>query len=76
MKYQTVTENKGKLTLATVTFLPAVSAFAEGPITAEQITSSISGLGMAALVGAAVVAMLGIAVLIWGGKKIIGFFGR
>lgn len=40
------------------------------------ITSAVNGVGMPALIGGAVAAMLGIAVLIWGGKKVIGFFSK
>lgn len=65
-------------TVATVFALP-VLARAEDVvpfITKEEIKSIISGLGMPALIGAAVAAMLGIGVVIWGGKKLVGFFSR
>lgn len=84
MQNQTVVkENKGKRFLqntvvATAFALPAVSAFAEGQatITPDQITTAVNSIGMPALIGAAVAVMLGIAALIWGGKKIIGFFTK
>lgn len=41
-----------------------------------MITSAVDGVGLPALIGAAVAAMLAIAILIWGGKKIIGFFTK
>lgn len=84
MKNQTVVKEKlGKrylqaATVATVTAFPLL-AHAEGEagaVNAQMITSAVDGIGMPALIGAAVAAMLAIAVLIWGGKKIIGFFTK
>lgn len=79
---QTVVKEKlgkrylGAMTVATVGALP-VLAFAEGTgIDASMITGAVDGIGMPALIGAAVASMLAIAVLIWGGKKIIGFFTK
>lgn len=65
-------------TVLTVGALPVVSNAAEGAagVDASMITSAVDGIGMPALIGAAVAAMLAIAVLIWGGKKIIGFFTK
>jgi hypothetical protein len=65
-------------TVLTVGALPVVSNAAEGAagVDAAMITSTVDGIGMPALIGAAVAAMLAIAVLIWGGKKIIGFFSK
>lgn len=60
-------------TVATVSALPLM-AHAAGEITPEMITGAVDGVGLPALIGAAVAAMLAIAILIWGGKKIIGFF--
>lgn len=64
-------------TVATAFALP-VLARAEGTpaITPDTVTQSVNGIGMPALIGAAVAAMLTIAVLIWGGKKIVGFFTK
>lgn len=61
--------------VATAFALPALS-HAEGEITPAQITGAVTDIGMPALIGAAVAVMLGIAALIWGGKKIIGFFSK
>lgn len=65
-------------TVLTVGALPVVSNAAEGAagVDAAMITGAVDGIGMPALIGAAVAAMLAIAVLIWGGKKIIGFFSK
>lgn len=77
-----VKENKSKrylgaMTVATVGALPVVASAAEGTgIDASMITGAVDGIGMPSLIGAAVAAMLAIAVLIWGGKKIIGFFTK
>lgn len=49
---------------------------AEGGMDASMITGAVDGVGLPALIGAAVAAMLAIAILIWGGKKIIGFFSK
>lgn len=84
MKNQTVVKEKlGKrylqaATVATVTAFPLVAHAAgeSGVVTPEMITSAVDGIGLPALIGAAVAAMLSIAVLIWGGKKIIGFFTK
>lgn len=64
-------------TVATAFALP-VLARAEGTpsITPDTVTTAVNGIGMPALIGAAVAAMLAIAVLIWGGKKIVGFFSK
>jgi hypothetical protein len=66
------------LVVVSVVALPAISHAAAGAtgIDASMITSAVDGIGMPALIGAAVAAMLAIAVLIWGGKKIIGFFSK
>ena len=65
-------------TVATVFALPVLArAAGETPaITPDTVTQSVNGIGMPALIGAAVAAMLTIAVLIWGGKKIVGFFTK
>lgn len=64
-------------TVATVFALPILAkAEGTGGITPETIKTSVDGIGMPALIGAAVAAMLAIAVLIWGGKKIVGFFTK
>ena len=85
MKNQTVVKEKlGKrylqaATVATVTAFPLVAHAAgegTGGVDASMITGAVDGIGMPALIGAAVAAMLAIAVLIWGGKKIIGFFTK
>lgn len=81
---QTVVKEKlgkrylGAMTVATVGALPVVASAAEGStgIDAAMITAAVDGIGMPALIGAAVATMLAIAVLIWGGKKIIGFFSK
>lgn len=79
---QTVKEKLGKrylgaMTVATVGALPVLASAAEGrTIDASMITSAVDGIGMPSLIGAAVASMLAIAVLIWGGKKIIGFFTK
>jgi hypothetical protein len=83
-KNQTVVKEKhGKrylqaTTVATAFALPVLArAAGETPvITPDTVTQSVNGIGMPALIGAAVVAMLAIAVLIWGGKRIIGFFSK
>ncbi|WP_049066840.1 hypothetical protein [Acinetobacter seifertii] len=65
-------------TVATVAAFPLVSR-AEGtapPITPETVKGTIDGLGMPALIGAVVVGMLTVAVLIWGGRKVVGFFSK
>jgi hypothetical protein len=65
-------------TVATFGALPLL-AHAEGEVpglTPETISTAVNGIGMPALIGACVAAMLGIAVLIWGGKKIVGFFTK
>lgn len=65
-------------TVATVGALPLM-AHAEGTsmgIDPTMIKTIVDGIGMPALIGAAVASMLAIAVLIWGGKKVIGFFGK
>lgn len=66
------------LAVVAVVALPAISNAAEGDsvVTPAMITSAVDGIGMPALIGAAVAAMLGIAILIWGTKKIIGFFTK
>ena len=78
-----VKEKLGKLylqatTVATAFALPVLArAAGETPvITPDTVTQSVNSIGMPALIGAAVVAMLTIAVLIWGGKRIIGFFSK
>lgn len=65
-------------TVATAFALPVLArAASDTPsITPDTITQSVNGIGMPALIGAAVAAMLAIAVLIWGGKKIVGFFTK
>lgn len=65
-------------TVATAFALPVLArAAGETPvITPDIVTQSVNSIGMPALIGAAVVAMLTIAVLIWGGKRIIGFFSK
>ena len=80
---QTVVKEKlgkrylGAMTVATFGALPVLASAAQGgTIDASMITSAVDGIGMPALIGAAVASMLAIAVLIWGGKKIIGFFTK
>ena len=65
-------------TVATVFALPVLArAAGETPaITPDSVTTAVNSIGMPALIGAAVAAMLAIAVLIWGGKKIVGFFSK
>lgn len=65
-------------TVATAFAFPVLArAAGETPvITPDTVTQSVNSIGMPALIGAAVVAMLTIAVLIWGGKRIIGFFSK
>lgn len=65
-------------TVVAVVAIPAISHAAEGAagMDASMITSAVDGVGLPALIGAAVAAMLAIAILIWGGKKIIGFFSK
>ena len=43
-------------------------------LTATDISGPVTANGD--LVGAAILAVLGIVLIIWGGKKVIGFFGR
>ncbi|MGV2455942.1 hypothetical protein [Acinetobacter pittii] len=67
-------------TVATVAAAPLLT-HAEDPtvqpfMTPEGLKSLVAGLGMPALIGAAVATMIGIGVLIWGGKKLIGFFSK
>jgi hypothetical protein len=66
------------LAVVAVVALPAISNAAEGAagVDPAMITGAVDGIGMPALIGAAVAAMLAIVVLIWGGKKIIGFFTK
>lgn len=80
---QTVVKEKlGKrhlaaLTVATAFALPAIShAAGASPIDPSMITGAVDGIGLPTLIGAAVASMLSIAVLIWGSKKIIGFFTK
>lgn len=83
---QTVVKEKsgarylGAATVATVgaMALSTGAQAAEGApgMDAAMITSAVDGVGLPALIGAAVAAMLAIAILIWGGKKIIGFFTK
>lgn len=81
---QTVVKEKlgarylGAATVATVgaMALSTGAQAAEGAMDAAMITSAVDGVGLPALIGAAVAAMLAIAILIWGGKKIIGFFSK
>lgn len=65
-------------TVATAFALPVLARASSDtpPITPDTITQSVNGIGMPALIGAAVAAMLTIAVLIWGGKKNVGFFTK
>lgn len=65
-------------TVLTVGALPVISNAAEGDggMTPAMITSAVDGVGLPLLIGAAVASMLAIAILIWGGKKIIGFFSK
>ncbi|MDH2648683.1 hypothetical protein R4646_17745 [Acinetobacter baumannii] len=64
-------------TVATVAAFPLVArAEGESPITPDVVKSTIDGLGMPALIGAVVVGMLTVAVLIWGGRKVVGFFSK
>lgn len=65
------------LAVVAVVALPAIS-HAEGAagFDASMITTAVDGIGLPVLIGAAVTAMLGVSVLIWGGKKIIGFFSK
>lgn len=62
--------------VATVS-LPALANAAEGDSvlpTSDSLKSMLDGLGIGALIGAIVLFMLGIAIAIWGGRKIVGFF--
>lgn len=72
---------KRYLQAATVAIVLAFPVFASAAgdtpsITPDTVTTAVNGIGMPALIGAAVAAMLAIAVLIWGGKKIVGFFSK
>lgn len=70
------TRFRNALVGTSVMFMPMV-AFAEGEVlTPAQVTSALTGVGAPALIGAALVVMLGIGAAIWGGKKVLGFFGR
>lgn len=65
--------------IASLFTLIVSSAHAAGEtpsLTPDSVTTAVNGIGMPALIGAAVAAMLSIAVLIWGGKKIVGFFTK
>lgn len=63
--------------IASLFTLTITTAHAEGEfIDAAGIKAAVDGIGLPALIGAAVAAMLAIAVLIWGGRKIIGFFSK
>lgn len=64
------------LGVVAVVALPALSHAEGETITPAQVTAAVTDIGMPALIGAAVAVMLGIAALIWGGKKIIGFFSK
>lgn len=84
-KFQTVVKEKlgnrylQLATVATVSAFPLVTRAADPAapfMTPDDLKGQISGLGMPALIGAAVAAMIGIGALIWGGKKLIGFFSK
>ena len=65
--------------VATVAAMPIMSYAAEGDPTSALPTASdlkamLDSLGIGALIGAIVIFMLGIAIGIWGGRKIVGFF--
>lgn len=65
--------------IASLFTLTITSAHAEGEslgIDPSMIKSTVDSIGLPALIGACVAAMLAIAVLIWGGKKIISFFTK
>lgn len=82
MKHVTVVKEKlGKRYLqagvvATTALLPVVSNAAEGSYLpdAAELKTMLDGIGLAPLIAAAVLFMLGIAVGIFGGRKIVGFF--
>lgn len=67
-------------TVATVGAFPLVTRAADPAatpfMTPEDLKGIVSGLGMPALIGAAVTVMIGIGALIWGGKRLIGFFSK
>ncbi|MCT9386633.1 hypothetical protein QM090_18215 [Acinetobacter baumannii] len=83
-KFQNVVKEKlGKrylqvATVATVAAFPLVARAEDVTpfMTPEELKGIVSGLGMPALIGAAVATMIGIGVLIWGGRKLIGFFSK
>ena len=83
-KNQTVVKEKlGKrylqaTTVATAFAFPMLArAAGETPvITPDNVTQSVNSIGMPALIGAAILSMLTIAVLIWGGKRVVGFFSK
>lgn len=64
--------------IASLFTLTITSAHAEGEALLDpaMIKTTVDAIGMPALIGAVVAAMLAIAVLIWGGRKIIGFFSK
>lgn len=64
--------------VATMAF-PALVNAAEGDTTGvlpdqTALKGMLDGLGIGSLIGAIVLFMLGIAIGIWGGRKIVGFF--
>ncbi|WP_407487498.1 hypothetical protein [Acinetobacter baumannii] len=65
-------------TVATAFALPVLARAEEvAPfMTKEELKAIVDGLGMPLLIGAAVASMLGIGILIWGGKRLVGFFSR
>jgi hypothetical protein len=81
--YKNVTVIKEKLGkrylqagVAATMALPVLASAAEGDVLPDSTTlkGMLDGLGIGALIGAIVLFMLGIAIGIWGGRKIVGFF--
>ena len=81
-KFQNVVKEKlGKrylqvATVATVSAFPLVARAEDVTpfMTPEELKGIVSGLGMPALIGAAVATTISIGVRIWGGRKTTGFF--
>lgn len=72
---ETISKSLG---VVAVVALPAISHAEDAAawMTPDELKAQISSIGMPTLIGAAVVGMLTIAVLMWGGKRLIGFFSK
>lgn len=76
---QVVEEKRGSTFLRNMGTAAGIGAMvlatnANAALTAADITGPVSA--NEALVAAAILAVLGIVLVIWGGRKVIGFFGR